>query len=177
MSRKTSTGQWLKYVIFSSLKTHNTTYYIYENVFIQNTPSYIWVLNLSLSPPTQGPFKGFLEALVKLQKKFYDSNKRSACPIQTFLLTSRGAGSAGYRALNTLKTWGLQIDQAFFLNGSPKGPLLEVIRPHIFFDDQQRHVNKALDVGTVAGLVPCCKNKHPKKLETTQRNRNKKRKI
>ncbi|XP_071354305.1 cytosolic 5'-nucleotidase 1A-like isoform X2 [Trachinotus anak] len=103
-------------------------------------------------PLPKGPFKDFLEALGRLQKKFKEKEKfkEKDCPIRTYLVTSRNAGNAGYRALNTLKTWGLEIDEAYFLNGSPKGPLLKLIGPHIFFDDQMRHVQTVMNEGVVA---------------------------
>uniref|UniRef100_A0AAQ6IKQ1 5'-nucleotidase, cytosolic IAb n=1 Tax=Anabas testudineus TaxID=64144 RepID=A0AAQ6IKQ1_ANATE len=105
-------------------------------------------------PMTEGPLKVFLEALKRLQRKFYDNNKREHCPILTYLLTSRNAGNAGYRALNTLKTWGLGTDQAYFLNGTSKGPLIKMINPHIFFDDQREHLEAAMEEGKLACLVP-----------------------
>lgn len=101
----------------------------------------------------QGPFKGFLEVLIKLQKKLHNRGLYKKCPIRTYLVTSRGAGCDGYRALNTLRTWGLELDEAVFVGGANKGPTLQRIKPHIFFDDQQRHVDAALEVGTVACLV------------------------
>uniref|UniRef100_A0A3Q1EWE6 5'-nucleotidase n=1 Tax=Acanthochromis polyacanthus TaxID=80966 RepID=A0A3Q1EWE6_9TELE len=78
------------------------------------------------------------------------------CPIRTYLVTSRGAGSDGYRALNTLRMWGLELDEAVCVGGTGKGPTLDKIRPHIFFDDQQRHIKAALEVGTVACLLKAC---------------------
>uniref|UniRef100_A0A3Q3LFL6 Uncharacterized protein n=1 Tax=Mastacembelus armatus TaxID=205130 RepID=A0A3Q3LFL6_9TELE len=88
-------------------------------------------------PMKEGPFKGFLQVLVKLQRKLHDKKLLDKkCPIRTYLVTSRGGGSPGFRALNTLRYWGLEIDEALFLAGAPKGPMLEKIRPHIFFDDQ-----------------------------------------
>ncbi|KAF3850220.1 hypothetical protein F7725_019939, partial [Dissostichus mawsoni] len=101
-------------------------------------------------PLEHGPLKGFLEALEKLQKKFYDKGQRMDCPIRTYLVTSRGAHSSGNRALKTLQSWGLEIDEAFFLSGAPKGPILEKIRPHIFFDDKMSYVEEAVKIGTVA---------------------------
>ncbi|XP_076733682.1 cytosolic 5'-nucleotidase 1A-like isoform X1 [Maylandia zebra] len=101
----------------------------------------------------EGPFKGFLEVLIKLQKKLHNRGLYKKCPIRTYLVTSRGAGCDGYRALNTLHTWGLELDEAVFVGGANKGPTLQRIKPHIFFDDQQRHVDAALEVGTVACLV------------------------
>ncbi|MGH0158917.1 UNVERIFIED_CONTAM: hypothetical protein FKN15_053645 [Acipenser sinensis] len=108
-------------------------------------------LSLSLS---QGPLKGFLEALGKLQKKFYSKGQRLECPIRTYLVTARSAASSGARALKTLRSWGLETDEALFLAGAPKGPLLEKIRPHIFFDDQMFHVEGATEMGTVSAHVP-----------------------
>lgn len=101
-----------------------------------------------------GPLKGFLEALGKLQKKFYAKGHRLDCPIRTFLVTARSAASSGIRALKTLRAWGLEIDEALFLAGAPKGPMLEKIRPHIYFDDQMFHVEGAAEMGTIAAHVP-----------------------
>ncbi|XP_036398240.1 cytosolic 5'-nucleotidase 1A-like [Megalops cyprinoides] len=105
-------------------------------------------------PLDHGPLKGFLEALGKLQKKFYARGQRLDCPIRTYLVTARSAASSGARALKTLRSWGLETDEALFLAGAPKGPILEKIRPHIFFDDQMFHVEGATEMGTVAAHVP-----------------------
>nr|XP_012997981.1 cytosolic 5'-nucleotidase 1A isoform X3 [Cavia porcellus] len=105
-------------------------------------------------PLAKGPLKGFLEALGRLQKKFYAKGLRLECPIRTYLVTARSAASSGARALKTLRSWGLETDEALFLAGAPKGPVLEKIRPHIFFDDQMFHVAGAQEMGTVAAHVP-----------------------
>lgn len=89
-----------------------------------------------------------------MQKKFYSKGLRLECPIRTYLVTARSAASSGARALKTLRSWGLETDEALFLAGAPKGPLLEKIRPHIFFDDQMFHVAGAQEMGTVAAHVP-----------------------
>uniref|UniRef100_A0A8C3GTE8 Uncharacterized protein n=1 Tax=Corvus moneduloides TaxID=1196302 RepID=A0A8C3GTE8_CORMO len=105
-------------------------------------------------PLAQGPLKGFLEDLGKLQKKFYAKNERLNCPIRTYLVTARSAASSGARVLKTLRSWGLEIDEALFLAGAPKGPVLVKIRPHIFFDDQMFHIEGAQKLGTIAAHVP-----------------------
>ncbi|CAN0401537.1 cytosolic 5'-nucleotidase 1A-like [Lampetra fluviatilis] len=105
-------------------------------------------------PLSQGPFKGFAEALGRIQRKFYAKGERLTCPIRTYLVTARSAASSGGRALKTLRSWGLELDEALFLAGAPKGPLLEKIRPHIFFDDQMFHIEGAKEHGTVAAHVP-----------------------
>ncbi|KAM9554106.1 cytosolic 5'-nucleotidase 1A-like [Salvelinus alpinus] len=106
------------------------------------------------TPLTKGPLKCFLEALGKLQRKFYAKNERMNCPIRTYLVTARSAASSGARVLKTLRSWGLEIDEALFLAGAPKGPLLQKIRPHIFFDDQMFHIEGAKELGTIAAHVP-----------------------
>ncbi|XP_030262124.1 cytosolic 5'-nucleotidase 1A-like [Sparus aurata] len=105
-------------------------------------------------PLAQGPLKCFLEALGKLQRKFYAKNERLNCPIRTFLVTARSAASSGARVLKTLRSWGLEIDEALFLAGAPKGPLLQKIKPHIFFDDQMFHIEGAQELGTISAHVP-----------------------
>ncbi len=95
-----------------------------------------------------------MESLGKLQQKFYAKGQRLDCPIRTYLVTARSAASSGTRALKTLRSWGLETDEALFLAGAPKGPVLEKIRPHIFFDDQMFHVEGAAELGTVAAHVP-----------------------
>ncbi|XP_069017620.1 cytosolic 5'-nucleotidase 1A-like [Embiotoca jacksoni] len=105
-------------------------------------------------PLAQGPLKCFLEALGKLQRKFYAKNERINCPIRTFLVTARSAASSGGRVLKTLRSWGLEIDEALFLAGAPKGPLLLKIKPHIFFDDQMFHIEGAKELGTISAHVP-----------------------
>ncbi|XP_029352208.1 cytosolic 5'-nucleotidase 1A-like isoform X1 [Echeneis naucrates] len=105
-------------------------------------------------PLAQGPLKCFLEVLGKLQRKFYAKNERMNCPIRTYLVTARSAASSGARVLKTLRSWGLEIDEALFLAGAPKGPLLQKIKPHIFFDDQMFHIEGAKELGTIAAHVP-----------------------
>lgn len=105
-------------------------------------------------PLAQGPLKCFLEALGKLQRKFYAKNERLDCPIRTYLVTARSAASSGARVLKTLRSWGLEIDEALFMAGAPKGPLLQKIKPHIYFDDQMFHIEGAKELGTISAHVP-----------------------
>ncbi|XP_011806661.1 PREDICTED: cytosolic 5'-nucleotidase 1B isoform X6 [Colobus angolensis palliatus] len=100
-------------------------------------------------PLAQGPLKGFLEDLGRLQKKFYAKNERLLCPIRTYLVTARSAASSGARVLKTLRRWGLEIDEALFLAGAPKSPILVKIRPHIFFDDHMFHIEGAQKLGSI----------------------------
>lgn len=49
---------------------------------------------------------------------------------------------------------GLEIDEALFLAGAPKGPISVKIRPHIFFDDHMFHIEGAQKFGTITAHVP-----------------------
>ncbi|XP_037668689.1 cytosolic 5'-nucleotidase 1B-like [Choloepus didactylus] len=102
----------------------------------------------------QGPLKDFLENLGRLQKKFYAKDERLLCPIRTYLVTARSAASSGAHVLKTFRRWGLEIDEALFLAGAPKGPILVKIRPHIFFDDQMFHIEGPQKFGAITAHVP-----------------------
>ena len=89
-------------------------------------------------PLSGGPFKGFLAALQKLQQHLPKEN----CPIRTALVTARQA-PAHERVIRTLRSWDIRIDEALFLGGLEKSEFLHAFGADIFFDDQQRHCDKA----------------------------------
>ncbi|KAG5856012.1 hypothetical protein ANANG_G00003260 [Anguilla anguilla] len=105
-------------------------------------------------PLAEGPLRCFLAALGNMEKKFHAKGLYKPCPVQTYLVTSRDPVISGTRALKTLKSWGLELTQGFFLCGRPKGPLLQVISPHIFFDDQKPHIDGARKLGIFSAHVP-----------------------
>ena len=101
-------------------------------------------------PLNPGPLKEFLDRLSKLHQ--IEIEKKRAEPdyeprIKTALVTARSA-PAHKRAINTLRSWGVEIDRAFFLGGIEKARVLAELQPDIFFDDQTVHVEGA------AGVVP-----------------------
>lgn len=69
-------------------------------------------------------------------------------------MTSREVDYGIYRALKTLYTCGMELDEIVFEGRTKKGPTLEKIRPHVFFDDQKHHADAALKAGTVTCPVP-----------------------
>uniref|UniRef100_UPI00398E4F6D cytosolic 5'-nucleotidase 1A isoform X2 n=1 Tax=Pristiophorus japonicus TaxID=55135 RepID=UPI00398E4F6D len=101
-------------------------------------------------PMGEGPFKIFAMILGEMKKKFSQEDD----PICTYLVTARSGNDLGIRAIKTLREWGLKIDEAFFMAGAPKGPILSYIQPHIFFDDNAINISGARAVGTPAALVP-----------------------
>lgn len=100
------------------------------------------------TPLPGGPFKEFLAALHRIQADF----PRDAAPLRTALITARSAPSHE-RAIRTLRAWNINIDEALFLGGMPKGPFLKAFGADIFFDDQQGHCDSAR-VHVATGHVP-----------------------
>jgi 5'-nucleotidase len=63
------------------------------------------------------------------------------------IVTARNA-PAHERVVTTLREWGVAPDETFFLGGIEKRRILEILRPHMFFDDQMSHI------ASVAGDIP-----------------------
>jgi 5'-nucleotidase len=88
-------------------------------------------------PLAAGPFKPLLQALQRLQRE-----PAAAMRIRTALVTARSA-PAHERAMRTLMDWHIEVDEAMFLGGLPKGEFLREFEPDFFFDDQTGHVAAA----------------------------------
>lgn len=101
-------------------------------------------------PMGEGPYADFLRKLARLQARLPgDIVPR---PVHIALVTARSA-PAELRVIKTLRHWGVEVDQVFFLGGVGKDRILKALRPHIFFDDQDTHLDAA--AGNVsAGKVP-----------------------
>lgn len=96
-------------------------------------------------PMAEGPFAKLLKTLSYLQ--FEVDLPRS--PIHTALITARNS-PAHERVIRTLRAWNVRVDEAHFLGGAPKYPILQAFRPHIFFDDQHIHLEDAAKSMAVA---------------------------
>lgn len=90
------------------------------------------------TPLAVGPFRGFLEALHRIQSAF----PAESSPLRTALVTARSA-PAHKRVILTLRHWGVRIDEALFLGGRDKGPFLRAFGADIFFDDSHLNVESA----------------------------------
>ena len=88
-------------------------------------------------PLPDGPFKPLLAALQRLQRA-----STPAMRIRTALVTARSA-PAHERAIRTLMDWHIEVDEAMFLGGLPKGEFLREFEPDFFFDDQTGHIESA----------------------------------
>lgn len=73
-------------------------------------------------------------------------------PVRLAIVTARSA-PAEMRVINTLRSWGVHVNEVFFLGGLSKAGILKAFKPHIFFDDQDLHLDHASEV-VPAGKVP-----------------------
>jgi 5'-nucleotidase len=90
-------------------------------------------------PLAAGPMEPFLRALHALKSR---PSTGVETTIRTALVTARDA-PAHERALRTLLSWDVKVDEAFFLGGLDKSEFLREFEPDFFFDDQLRHCEPA----------------------------------
>lgn len=101
-------------------------------------------------PHNPGPLKILLEMIAVIQAREMERERTVAGyrrKVRTAIITSRNA-PAHKRFVTTLRAWGIQVDETFFLGGMDKNVILAEFRPHIFFDDQKAHA------GPASGIVP-----------------------
>lgn len=95
----------------------------------------------AMKPLPAGPFARLLKALSFIQNNFKSADGRAA-PIRTALVTARSS-PAHERAIRTLRAWDVAIDETFFMGGVAKSAILAAFKPHMFFDDQAGHCDRA----------------------------------
>lgn len=103
-------------------------------------------------PLSEGPFAKLLTTISLVQKQLEGDKTQ----IRTALVTARGAPSHE-RVIRTLMSWGVRVDEAFFLGGVQKCDVLKAFGAHIFFDDQAVHTEPA------SKLVPAARVPYKKK--------------
>jgi 5'-nucleotidase len=84
-----------------------------------------------------GPFAALLRKLSDIQD--YLPVEKELSPLRIAIVTARNAPSH-MRVIKTLRKWNVYVDEAYFMGGWPKAPVLEAIGTHIFFDDQESHL-------------------------------------
>ena len=108
---------------------------------------------LAGTPLPPGPFLPLLRDLHQLREAADPAGMR----IRTALVTARSA-PAHERAIRTLMDGRIDVDEAMFLGGLPKGEFLREFEPDFFFDDQSRHVQSAADHVPVGHVTGGCLN-------------------
>lgn len=86
-----------------------------------------------------GPLLQRISFFQKLEKKKAESDSSYKRILKTAIVTARNA-PAHERVVSSLKSWGVDVDDAFFLGGIEKARILKIMKPHIFFDDQMTHL-------------------------------------
>ncbi|UTV80110.1 5'-nucleotidase [Acidithiobacillus sp. YTS05] len=101
-------------------------------------------------PMGDGPYATLLRKLARLQERLPETVEFS--PVRIAIVTARNA-PAEMRVIKTLRHWGVYVDELFFLGGMDKAKILKAFRPHIFFDDQDLHLEE-ISKAYPAGKVP-----------------------
>ncbi len=92
-----------------------------------------------------GPLKEFLVRISRIQRLEEERRRADSgyqIRLRVSIVTARNAPSHE-RAVQTLKSWGVMVNDAVFLGGIEKGPVLGALKPHIYFDDQLGHLESA----------------------------------
>lgn len=104
-----------------------------------------------LEPHHGGPLSGLFQRISFYQKLETERQKEDPSfkkMLKIAIVTARNSPSHE-RMVNTLKSWNISVDEAFFLGGIEKKRVLEVMKPHIFFDDQTIHLQRIDNVPMV----------------------------
>lgn len=99
-------------------------------------------------PMADGPYATLLRKLARVQDRIGINAEVS--PVRIAIVTARNA-PAEMRVINTLRHWGIYVNEIFFLGGVEKTKVVKAFRAHIFFDDQDLHLD------SVATHVPAAK--------------------
>ena len=102
------------------------------------------------TPMNHGPYAKLLMKLARLQERLPQSVEQS--PVRIAIVTARSS-PAEMRVIKTLRHWGVYVNEIFFLGGIGKAKVLQAFHPHIFFDDQNSHLDPASKV-VPSGKVP-----------------------
>lgn len=94
-----------------------------------------------------GPLADFFKKLSFFQE--LESKKEAKDPnykkiLKTAIITARNS-PAHERAVNTLKEWGVTVNEMFLLGGIEKKRILNIMKPHLYFDDQIIHLDDSIE--------------------------------
>ncbi len=108
-------------------------------------------VKLSSVPLDGGPLEDLFKKIshfqsLETEKIKEDPNYKRILKIS--IITARNA-PAHERMINTLNSWGVSVDEAFFLGGVEKKRILDIMKPHIYFDDQTVHLENINNIPLV----------------------------
>lgn len=99
-------------------------------------------------PLPEGPFGKLLKTLSLIK----DKQPEGTNFVRIAIVTARNS-PAHKRVILTLRAWDVHVDEAFFLGGVSKNEILKAYNAHIFFDDQDAHIEPASHL-VPSGRVP-----------------------
>lgn len=91
-------------------------------------------------PMPDGPYAQLLRKLSRLQQRLPFGVEFS--PVRISIVTARNS-PAEMRVIKTLRHWGVYVNEIFFLGGVEKTKVVKAFKAHIFFDDQDLHLDPA----------------------------------
>lgn len=91
-------------------------------------------------PMLDGPYAQLLRKLSRLQHRLPFGVEFS--PVRIAIITARNS-PAEMRVIKTLRHWGVYVNEIFFLGGVEKTKVVKAFKAHIFFDDQDLHLDPA----------------------------------
>lgn len=83
---------------------------------------------------------------MEAKRKLKDPNYKRV--LKTSIVTARNAPSHE-RMINTIKSWGVDVNEVFLLGGIDKSRILDIMHPHMFFDDQLGNLSNLKNVPAV----------------------------
>lgn len=96
------------------------------------------------APHGAGPLQALFARIGSFQR--LEAERVARCggqpALRVAIVTARSA-PAEERLVTTLKDWGMSAAELYLMGGIEKKRVLEVLRPHIFFDDQLGHLTPA----------------------------------
>jgi len=104
----------------------------------------------SAVPHNPGPLADLFQKLSfmqKLEQRAAEEDRSYQPVLRIAIITARNA-PAHERMITTLEDWGVTPDETFLLGGMAKSRVLDVLKPHVFFDDQKSHLESS------AGNIP-----------------------
>lgn len=106
-------------------------------------------------PLHEGPLGKFIQKvsmIQNLEKEKQQEEEKAGRKynriLKSYIVTARNA-PADERVINTLKSFGVEVDGAFFMGGVKKNRVLNIMKPHMFFDDQKSNLEGLKDVVAV----------------------------
>ena len=103
-------------------------------------------------PLKSGPIANLLKRISsfqKLERTKQQENPKYRRLLKTAIVTARNA-PAHERVVFTLQSLEIEVDEVFFMGGVEKARLLNILKPHIFFDDQESHIK---NINNIAGVL------------------------